>query len=378
MHPNHHEHGMSTLSSASVTGEKSLGSWVCVGRPAKRFAVRRLGLWTITIAAGTLSHSCILNSLSQITLLAMTRNQRLALSLMALLTLIFSVWMYLVAVPLGLGLSDTTLHLLDDFLHSSESTHANADAVGGSHVFDDSLASESGSVLPIDEDQDFGRLLDANALTDNFLSQVYLISLPRRTDRRLGMERVRQVIGFNWTYVDAMAANDPIVNRIIARTTINRAVQLKNLTHEEEFAWPVDWSYGASSDRELKGLGLPVIMPSSSGRRMRDITTDTGYPHIPLTCAVGNRTSGPPYENTLPPYLVLTPPKIACWYSHLHALARIAEGDSSGNEPHKDDDVSLILEDDVDMERDFHQKVDRVRDALPADWEMLFLGARRS
>ena len=47
----------------------------------------------------------------------------------------------------------------------------------------------------------------------------------------------------------------------------------------------------------------------------------------------------------MPQYMILTPSKIACWYSHVTAIRQFVDAKDA-----RSDDVAVILEDDIDME----------------------------
>ncbi|KAH9920314.1 uncharacterized protein B0H18DRAFT_1024791, partial [Fomitopsis serialis] len=100
----------------------------------------------------------------------------------------------------------------------------------------------------------------------------------------------------------------------------------------------------------------------------------------PMTCASNNYVNGPPFELGIPGYMLLTPAKVACWHSHLKVIRRVAdvrlmdEAVLPHENPSDVDAVSLILEDDIDMERDIHAKLREVWDLLPTDWDIVFLG----
>ena len=88
----------------------------------------------------------------------------------------------------------------------------------------------------------------------------------------------------------------------------------------------------------------------------------------PLTCAVDDSTHGIPYRDNLQDYQYLTRPKFACWYSHVSAIMQFVR---SGRGP-----AALIMEDDIDMEVDIRARLDGLWDALPEDWDMVWLGER--
>jgi len=57
---------------------------------------------------------------------------------------------------------------------------------------------------------------------DNWDANIYVISLPMRTDRRAQMESLRVALGLRWTYVDATDAEDEVVPRILNRVKMQR------------------------------------------------------------------------------------------------------------------------------------------------------------
>jgi len=71
------------------------------------------------------------------------------------------------------------------------------------------------------------------------------------------------------------------------------------------------------------------------------------------------------FSPNLPLYRRLTAAKVACWYSHFQTIHEIADGE---------DDAVLVLEDDVDIERDVKWRLKPLLDALPSDWDIVYLG----
>lgn len=73
----------------------------------------------------------------------------------------------------------------------------------------------------------------------------------------------------------------------------------------------------------------------------------------------------------LPYWRILTRAAIACWHSHIGVIRKVA---SETVQAGALDTGVLILEDDVDMELDIQQRIGRLWEALPPDWDMIFLG----
>ncbi|TFK47967.1 hypothetical protein OE88DRAFT_1635363 [Heliocybe sulcata] len=169
-------------------------------------------------------------------------------------------------------------------------------------------------------------------------SHIYVISLPRRVDRRRDIETLFSTLGLHWDYEDAVDADDEVVSNIYRQVQMERSIK-RNFSH----------NWASRSD----------AVPSDPGYRPSSAT--------PLTCATEDNII-PVYNSSIPTYMVLKPAKIACWHSHLSVLRKIA------NAPNALDSVSVILEDDVDMEHDIEERLYSMWPALPPLWDMIFLG----
>ncbi|KAI0638907.1 hypothetical protein C8Q77DRAFT_1078280 [Trametes polyzona] len=222
--------------------------------------------------------------------------------------------------------------------------------------------------------------------TFGVFSQVFVISRATRLDRRAMMERLRLALDVSWTYLDAISSEDPVVHTILGcvrayrRNSRARTFEWPDL-QDQDVHPPLSLSNIWMSSCFLSAKSTPV--PSSSD--MFDTspgwpTTTVDHPSAPLTCALKNRIQGIAYKPSLPSYLVLTPAKIACWCSHLAAIAAVARFDSLVDRngvtgtPQSKPTAFLILEDDVDMEQDVSAKLHSVWGSLPTDWEILYLG----
>jgi hypothetical protein len=200
--------------------------------------------------------------------------------------------------------------------------------------------------------------------------KIYVISLRNRYSRREDMERLRLRLQLHWTYVDALDANSPMVSQIMdwvnaLRTGPPHIFDEGNITHVPSkllpdsitFAWPRDIETLAKSKHNLD-LWSTGVWPSP-------ITTfwkPTPYPTI--ACATKNYYLTN-YTTMLKEHLILTHPRVACWHSHLSVIHDIVSNGFG---------VSIILEDDVDMEQDIQKQLAYLWPTLPADWDILFLG----
>ena len=197
-------------------------------------------------------------------------------------------------------------------------------------------------------------------LTLNVASRIYVINLPRNTHRRVDMEQLQYTLGLDFTYVNGTEGDANTVRRIMRHVAALRTPEGSNQTRlspSPAFGWPqdVDALVGSEFGLDMKGSDL-----WSSD----DIDLPSPPLHEPLMCAHGDYTLKP-YSSQTPPYQLLTKERVACWHSHWQVIRSIADGQ---------DAVSLILEDDVDMELDIRQRLLGIWDALPSTWDIVFLG----
>lgn len=196
--------------------------------------------------------------------------------------------------------------------------------------------------------------------TLNVASRIYVVNLPKRTRRRLDMERLRYSLGLDFTYVNGTEADGETVDRIMTHVLAFRALassQEISRPSPPAFGWPQEVDTLVESDSPL-GMKGSDLWPSST------VDLTEAYAHEPLTCAYDNSTLDV-YSPQTPPYRLLTKERLACWHSHWRVIRLIADGQ---------EDVSLVLEDDVDMELDIRQRLLGLWDFLPAAWDIVFLG----
>lgn len=260
----------------------------------------------------------------------------------------------------------------------------------------------------------------ANVQDDHMLgvaSNIYVVSLPHRTDRRAAMERLKQALELDWTYVDAVPSGDPSIVDVLERVRRTRFPpgELQD-DLPQQFAWPdileIDALVHSSMPLDLAGSDIwakspddtnffsdsSVWPPNKRGleQSLDDLDgileahlpeTAFGPDIAPLTCATRNNITGPEFTPSLPPYMILTPAKVACWMSHLEVIRRIANSvapDTLASAPSGNAvvtsynplsrGVGIVLEDDIDMERDIQARLQDVWTALPSEWDVVFLG----
>ena len=196
--------------------------------------------------------------------------------------------------------------------------------------------------------------------TLNIASRIYVINLPNRTRRRLEMEHLRYNLGLDFTYANGTEADGEVVHKIMKHVAAFRALTSSRKTNHPlppAFRWPQEVDTLVETESPL-GMEGSDLWPSGT----HDFP-DT-YAHEPLTCAYGNSTFEP-YSPRTPPHRLLTKERLACWHSHWRVIRLIVASQ---------DDVSLVLEDDVDMELDIRQRLLGVWDSLPIAWDIVFLG----
>jgi len=197
---------------------------------------------------------------------------------------------------------------------------------------------------------------DDNA-TLGVMKKIYVIHLPNRTDRRDEMEQLRRALGLRWTYVEAMPADHRLVGKIMACVSAIRTTMSTN-ARDTSFVWPEE---DPSPGERISPWDPRFLAMMSKIPAWRNFD-------IPLLKASENYTPAACDHNT-PDWLFPMQSEIACWYSHVSVIERIANDASL-----RDNDAALILEDDVDMERDIHARLKHVWAYLPEEWDIVFLG----
>jgi hypothetical protein len=191
-------------------------------------------------------------------------------------------------------------------------------------------------------------------------SQIYVISLRRRQYRREAFDVFRVALGPAWTYFDATDTSDPAIARIMANVRTQRDQNPASMT-ELLFRWPGGIDAVVSSSEVIGAAESDLwafSAPASADDSAEGFVVNSSSPE---TSAIPLYTPGPPGYN------ILTASELACWHSHLGVIHLVA------NSP--EHNATVVLEDDVDMGRDIHERLERVWDAVPAGWDIVFLGA---
>lgn len=196
-------------------------------------------------------------------------------------------------------------------------------------------------------------------------SELLVISLPNRQDRRRDMETLRMTLGLQWGYVDALSSDSPLVAIILRWVAAGRSIVPPALgdINIANFSWPGDLEAIAASSEEIS-LWIDGNSPWDSVASGFPLST----PYPPIVCATKDYTIA---TGLLPEHMILTPARVACWHSHLAVIQKLA----NNLRPHGSG-IALIFEDDVDMEKDIDQQTHALWRTLPADWDIVFLGER--
>lgn len=214
-------------------------------------------------------------------------------------------------------------------------------------------------VMNSTSENDYGRTL-------GIASSIYVVSLPRRSDRRARMDKLKTFISVDWAYFDALDKRDDLIDNVMRFVKGNRGTN-QNST----FAWPEQ-----VDERAVAALFSDINATSVTPEVYEDPKPDN------LFCAIGDNTI-PSYKDvaSAPFHMILSRGMIACWYSHLRLLWHIfleTQHISSGKPWDGKEGVAIVFEDDVDVEEDLKQRLNDMWSDLPRFWDIVMLGALQS
>lgn len=221
-------------------------------------------------------------------------------------------------------------------------------------------------------------------------SKVFVLSLPRRVDRRMTMDALSHALDFEFVYVDGVEATDASIDRVLRVLKMERHTFRQNSFRkimdpnalalhvpEYEYIAKEEWQAGASEGSDS--------MSSVNGALLSFTSLDTQAASAPvlseeafeygetldlLPCATPEDPFPPPLNATelylLPPWRVLSRGMVACWIGHLNIIRQILRLQL---------EVAVVLEDDVDMEYDISKRLMDMWPALPrGGWDIVMLG----
>ncbi|KAJ7867608.1 hypothetical protein B0H13DRAFT_1636107 [Mycena leptocephala] len=224
------------------------------------------------------------------------------------------------------------------------------------------------------------RLSSANSdpLGLGFLFRTYVISLAHRTDRQADIDKLMTLLDMpNWHYHNATYAHTPLIDHFMRKVQAKRAKALEDPAEwvTLPFAWPEDAVANYTSDKPLYATPLPragaELWPQDPSHN-NDVLN-------PMMCATNNFKLEK-YKTDVIQWRHLTPERVATFHSHMSAVRRVVDDnarlkvDFSRHPNRTQTHISLILEDDIDIEWDARQRMEAVLPFLPWNWDVLFLG----
>lgn len=197
-------------------------------------------------------------------------------------------------------------------------------------------------------------------------SQAFVISLPSRNIRRRDMYRLAKMMNARWDIVDATNTVDPAVARILSHVRRTREHALIDTRHSsydklsDEIDMPFQWP------ERIEDLAISdASIPAHGSDNWHSSPVEAPEDEHQMTCATKDFTLFP-YSPDMPDWLILSAPRVACWQSHVSVIRRIVDEKAAG--------PFIILEDDVDMEKDTARRLRALWPLLPQDWDIVFLG----
>ncbi|KAJ3852434.1 hypothetical protein EV368DRAFT_74047 [Lentinula lateritia] len=163
------------------------------------------------------------------------------------------------------------------------------------------------------------------------------------------MEYLQNYLGLHWTYMDATYADAEIIGTImdnvrkIREEAMKARLELQRIRDEK-----------AREKQDVEDDFALIVYPD-------DLEPAYSMVNLELVCTTKD-FSLVPYSTTLPYHKYLTAARVAVWHSHLRVLRLIAE------------EEDIILEDDIDIEKDIRRRLHRIWINLPDDWDIVFLG----
>ncbi|KZS95203.1 hypothetical protein SISNIDRAFT_386389, partial [Sistotremastrum niveocremeum HHB9708] len=218
---------------------------------------------------------------------------------------------------------------------------------------------------------------------------VYVISLPRRLDRRHDIEQLSWALEFPVDWINATDFKEEgpgkgkeIINDLMERVRWQRFGRIderearegdKPKNREEKGHWienafPFGWARDAIEYRHYPSDGEVGV----SGADYWDMDNDEAREWRQMnplpTLSVVERDELMPCssaENKINMKTKLTKAMISCCHSHMLALREVIR---------KKDEVAIIFEDDVDLEWNVERILRHTWQRIPGDWDIVYLG----
>ena len=234
-------------------------------------------------------------------------------------------------------------------------------------------------------------------------SNIYVLSLPKRSDRRLRMGKIAKALGLTVSFVDATDKEAPMIGWIAERVKEirdqKRTILATALSKPEDQIGGLSvnsiWLKGNDRARGIKfpdmrklddrwtlpldSLSATDKIAAADGHVERDGVAIVNWVSYlegckdPESLKASGAEPGKPLNVT---ELLFDPVEdvegrqvnegvIATYYSQTHVWKKMLEAG---------DKTALILEDDIDIEFDIERSWPNVERALPPEWDVVFLG----
>ncbi|KAL1742154.1 hypothetical protein HDZ31DRAFT_66231 [Schizophyllum fasciatum] len=218
------------------------------------------------------------------------------------------------------------------------------------------------------------------------LTQIMVISLPHRTDRRARMSLLASALDADFDFFNGTLSTSDEIARIVERVRIQREREGVLLQPTSEAGsrrpdqpapqnspyYPFDGPVEAYPDvAELAGAdlwALPPDDPRAAHPPLSPAPIPDTRPDVPQIIGSLERTRWWIQDSDIPFHDIVNGAVAACWHAHYSLLRTFAAA------PGAPDDTLLILEDDVDIEFDFERTLRHAMRGLPADWDVLLPG----
>ncbi|KAH8814684.1 hypothetical protein DL96DRAFT_1624568, partial [Flagelloscypha sp. PMI_526] len=211
-----------------------------------------------------------------------------------------------------------------------------------------------------------------------FIYRTFVISLAHRDDRKVDIDKLMTNLEMpNWHYHNGTYSDDPRVGNFMRKVQAQRAEM--NDSPDEwvrlPFSWPSDSWSNYTSPVPLYARDLPP----AGAELWPDDPAHTSDILNPLMCTFDDFRVQKYKEGEIQ-WRYLTPQRVATYHSHMSAVRRIVDENARlkidvSQWPNKTQThVSLVLEDDVDIESDIEKRMEVILPLLPFNWDILFLG----
>ncbi|KAM0747280.1 hypothetical protein T439DRAFT_329028 [Meredithblackwellia eburnea MCA 4105] len=208
-------------------------------------------------------------------------------------------------------------------------------------------------------------------------SNIYVLSLPHRTDRRDDMLKLASALGITITFIDAAVKDEPFFQWIAERVAETRKERVALMAKTRRVKPSKLGGLGIGSvwvsqgqdtsgrvpfppmldDRFPSGNWLTHLEEFHSEGRMDELAPST--PEVNITELLWDHREWLPLRQ-------VDEGVMSTFWGHTRVLKAIVENE---------DESALVLEDDVDMEWDIERMWSRMRRKLPVDWDTVHLGS---